>query len=233
VTGAGVVARSTVRALLRRRAAIAMLVAMPLAFYLSRHDAVGQSIRSLVFGISWAASTVAFFAAIAAQEVEPRLGLAGWPRRVLVGGRLAGLLAIGGIISAGFFLLVAVDRDVYSLGAVAVDFAVTMLVAVAFGTALGSVVRRELEGALVIFFLAGLQATVNPYAAAAKLLPFWSSREIATVSVDGPATASVGAGLLHALLVITLCAAVVLASPDARSHRPAPLAGDLTGNGSL
>jgi energy-coupling factor transporter ATP-binding protein EcfA2 len=153
---------------------------------------------------------------------EPRLGLAGWPRRVLVGGRLAGLLAIGGIISAGFFLLVAVDRDVYSLGTVAVDFAVTMLVAVAFGTALGSVVRRELEGALVIFFVAGLQATVNPYAAASKLLPFWSSREIATVSVDGPATASVSAGLLHALLVIALCAAVILTSLDARSQRPAP-----------
>jgi hypothetical protein len=219
--GAGMVARCTVRALLRRRAAIAMLVAMPLVFYLSRHGAVGQSIRSLVFGISWAASTVAFFAAIAAHEVEPRLGLAGWPRRVLVGGRLGGLLAVAGLLSAGFFLLVAVDRDVYSLGAVAVDFAVTMLVAVAFGTALGSVVRREMEGALVIFFVAGLQATVNPYDAVAKLLPFWSSREIATVSVDGPGAASVGAGLLHAVLVIGLCAAAV-ASRDARSHRPAP-----------
>lgn len=97
-----------------------------------------------------------------------------------------------------------------------------MLVAVAFGTALGSVVRREMEGALVIFFVAGLQATVNPYDAAAKLLPFWSSREIATVSVDGPGAASVTAGLLHALLVIGLCAAAVLAARDARSHRPAP-----------
>lgn len=222
MNGAGVVALSTMRALLRRRAAIAMLVAMPLVFYLSRHDAVGQSVRSLVFGISWAASTVAFFAAIAAREIEPRLGLAGWPRRVLVGGRLAGLLTIGGLISAGFFLLVAVDRDVYSLGAVAVDFAVTMVVAVAFGTALGSVVRREMEGALVIFFVAGLQATVDPAAVAAKLLPFWSSREIATVSVDGPDMASLSAGLLHALLVITLCAAVVLAFPGARSPRPAP-----------
>ena len=220
MNGAGVVARSTVRALLRRRAAIAMLVAMPLVFYLSRHDAVGQSIRSLVFGISWAASTVAFFAAVAAQEVEPRLGLAGWPGRVLVGGRLAGLLAVGGAISAGFFVLVAVDRDVASLGAVAVDFAVTMVVAVAFGTALGSVVHRELEGALAIFFVAGLQATVNPYAGAAKLLPFWSSREIATVSVDGPRAASLSAGLLHAAVVIILCAGVVAA---ARISRPAPL----------
>lgn len=220
MNGAGVVARATVRALLRRRAAVAMLVAMPLVFYLARHDAVGQSIRSLVFGISWAAATVAFFAAVAAQEVEPRLGLAGWPDRVLVGGRLAGLLAIGGAISAGFFVLVALDRDVHSLGAVGLDFAVTMVVAVAFGTALGSVVSRELEGALAIFFVAGLQATVNPYDAAAKLLPFWSSREIATVSVDGPALASIGAGLLHAAVVIALCAGVVVAT---RSTRPAPV----------
>lgn len=206
------VATMTVRSLLRRRAAVVVLVAMPLAFYLARHDATGQSIRSLVFGISWAMSTVAFFAAVAAREVEPRLGLAGWSRRVLVSGRLGGLLVIGGAISAGFFLLVAVDREVHSLGVVALDFAVTMLVAVAFGTAVGGVVHRELEGALVIFFVAGLQATVTPYAAVAKLLPFWSSRELATVSVDGPETASTAAGVLHALVVLALCSVVVLAS---------------------
>lgn len=68
-----------------------------------------------------------------------------------------------------------------------------------------------MEGALAIFFVAGLQATVSLYAAAAKLLPFWSPRELATVSVDGPETASMSAGLLHALLVIALCAGVVVA----------------------
>lgn len=85
------------------------------------------------------------------------------------------------------------------------------IVAVAFGTAVGAVVRRELEGALVIFFVAGLQATLNPYGAAAKLLPFWSSREIATVSVDGPATASLAGGLLDPGVVVALCAAIFLA----------------------
>ena len=219
----GVVATTTVRALLRRRAAIVMLVAMPLVFYVARHDATGQSIRSLVFGISWAMSTVAFFAAIAAREVEPRLGVAGWPDSVVVGGRLAGLLALGAAISAGFFLLVAIDRDVDSLGVVALDFAVTMVVAVAFGTALGGAVHRELEGALAIFFVAGLQSTVDPGAAAAKVLPFWSSRELATVAVDGPDAASTVAGLLHAAAVLALCAVVVAgAGRAARPTRRAP-----------
>jgi hypothetical protein len=214
----------TVRALLRRRAAVVMLVAMPLVFYVARHDAVGQSIRSLVFGISWAMSTVAFFAAVAAREVEPRLALAGWPRLTLVGGRLAGLLALGAAISTGFFVLVAIDRDVNSLAVVGLDFAVTMLVAVAFGTALGRAVERELEGALAIFFVAGLQATVNPYDAVAKFLPFWSSRELATVSVDGPAAASIANGILHAVAVTVLCAVVVAAGERrARITRPAPL----------
>jgi uncharacterized membrane protein len=207
---AAVVSEMTVRALLRRRTAVAILVAMPLAFYLSRRSATGQSVRSLIFGISWAMSTVAFFAAVAAQEVEPRLRLAGWGRAVLVGGRLLGLLTVGGAIGTAFFLLVALDRDVHSLGVVALDFAVTALTAVAFGTALGAVVQRELEGALVIFFVAGLQATVNPYDAVAKLLPFWSSRELGTVAVDGPAHASLTAALLHASVVVVLCVVVVV-----------------------
>jgi uncharacterized membrane protein len=212
----GVVASTTVRSLLRRRTAIVILVAMPLVFYLARHDAIGQSVRSLVFGISWAMSTVAFFAAVAAHDVEPRLELAGARRSALLAGRLTGLLAVGAAISLAFFLLVAADRDVNSLGVVGLDFAVTAVVAVAFGTALGAVVGRELEGALVIFFVAGLQATVNPFTTAAKFLPFWSSRELATVSVDGAEAASLAGGLVHAAVVVGLCAAIFLAG--SRGH---------------
>lgn len=204
-----VVARMTLLDLLRRRAAVAILVALPLAFYLVRHDAPGQSIRSLVFGISWAMSTVAFFAALSAGEVEPRLVLAGWRRTTLVGGRLLGLLVLGAALGTTYFVLVTLDRPVVAPGYLAADFIATSVVAVAIGTALGAVVHRELEGALVIFFIAGLQAVVNPFDDAAKLLPLWSSRELATVAIDGPRAASAVDGSLHALAVVLLCAAIV------------------------
>ncbi len=214
-----VVARMTLLDLLRRRAAVAILVALPLAFYLVRHDAPGQSIRSLVFGISWAMSTVAFFAALSAHEVEPRLLLSGWSRRVLIGGRLLGLLGLGAVLSAAYVVLVALDRPVAAPGYLVADFVVTSMVAVAIGTALGSVVHRELEGALVIFFIAGLQAVVNPLDRTAKMLPLWSSRELATAAVDGPNAASAVDGALHALVVVALCAAVVAIAERRRGAR--------------
>lgn len=212
-----VVGRMTLRALLRRRGAMAILLALPLVLYASRRDATGQSVRALMFGLSWAISTVAFFAAVSAHELEPRLRLAGWRDRVLIAGRLGGLLVLGAALTSAFLLVVALDRTVHSLWMIEVDFVVTSVVAVAFGTALGAAVRRELEGSLVIFFVAGLQAVVHPYGRLAKFLPFWSSREIAPLGVDGPDTASLGGALLHASAVVALCALVLLlATPRGR-----------------
>lgn len=220
-----VLAGATLRTILRRRVALAILVALPLALYLARHDAVGGSIRALVFGLSWAASTMAFFAGISAAEVEPRLQLAGWRRRRLVGGRLLGLLALAGSLTLVFFVLVAVDRDVDSIGLVALDFAVTTLTAMAVGTAVGALLTRELEGTLALFFLAGLQAVVNPSDAWAKALPFWSSREIGTVAIDGPDAASLGSGIAHAAVVVAIATAVaLLATERPRPRRPMAMA---------
>ncbi|MEM8924844.1 MAG: hypothetical protein AAGD35_15175 [Actinomycetota bacterium] len=202
-------ARTTMQAALRRRLAVGILVVMPVAFYLVTHDTVGRSVRSLVFGISWAVSTVAFFATIAARDIEPRLALAGWRRIDLIIGRLIGLgIAVLGLTLA-FGTLVGLDQDVRSVSAVFVDFAVTGAVAVAVGTTVGSVISREMEGTLVLFFLAGLQAIANPFDAWSRALPFWSSRELGTWAVDGPAVGSLTDGLLHAAATIIVCSGVV------------------------
>jgi len=95
----------TMRAVLRRRLTVGILVAIPVAFYFVSHDMVGRSVRSLTFGMSWAVSTVAFFAASAARDLEPRLVLAGWRRSTLVVGRLVGLLALVGGLTALFGVL--------------------------------------------------------------------------------------------------------------------------------
>jgi hypothetical protein len=208
----------TLRALVRRRLTIAILVALPLALYLASHDRVGRSVRALVFGISWAVSTVAYFATTAARELEPRLRLAGRPAPLLAAARIAALVLGALALVAGFLAIVAADQPLRDPAAVALDFAVTATVAVAFGTAVGRVFSRELEGTLVLFFFAGLQAVADPFDAWTRLLPFWSSRELGTYAVDGPAQGSLGRGLAHAATVIVLCAACVAIAD--RHRRP-------------
>ena len=66
-------ATMALRALLRRRLALLVLLLFPLVLYGAAYDALGRSVRALVFGISWAMSTVAFFATISAREIDPRL----------------------------------------------------------------------------------------------------------------------------------------------------------------
>jgi hypothetical protein len=224
-------AEATLRAVSRRRLAVGILIAMPLAFYVVSHDAVGRSVRSLAFGVSWAVSTVAFFATVAARDIEPRLTLAGWRRSDLLLGRLTGLSGAILALTVVFGTIVGVDQDVRSVWAVYVSFAVTGAVAVAVGTAVGTLVGKEMEGTLILFFLAGLQAIANPFDAWSRALPFWSSRELGTWAVDGPAVGSLQEGLVHALITIAACGLVVgLASAadrgDARRReRRSPLPG--------
>ncbi len=202
-------AEMTLRAILRRRLTLGILILMPVVFYFVSDDRVGRAVRSLVFGLSWALSTVAFFAAISARELEPRLALAGWPPWRLLLGRILGLAILAAGLIMAFGMLVAVDQDVANLAGVLLDFAVTCVVAIALGTAVGALLSKELEGTLILFFLAGLQAIVNPFDTYSRALPFWSSRELGTYAVDGPAQGSLSEGMIHAAIVIVACAVVL------------------------
>jgi hypothetical protein len=200
-------ATTTLRAVVRRRLTVGLLVAMPITFYLATHDSVGRSVRALAFGISWAVSTVAFFATVSARSVDPRLKLAGWRGHDLLLGRVVGLGSAVLALTAAYATLVALDQPLRSVGAVIVTFGTTGIVAVAVGTVVGVLIAHEMEGTLVLFFLAGLQAIADPFDAWSRALPFWSSRELGTWAIDGPDIGSLPGGITHALVVITVCAA--------------------------
>ena len=192
----------TVRGIARRRASLALLLALPLLFYLVRHELPGQSVRFLALGLAWAASTLALFAALAARESEPRLRLNGWSWLALA------YLALG-----------AVDRQVDRTLAVGLMLAVTACIGVVTGTALGAAVKRELEGALALFIIAGLQFMADPPTLLAHLLPFWSTRELGTWAIDGPDAASLGAAFTHAGATLALGAALTVALTARRRPR--------------
>jgi hypothetical protein len=210
----------TLRGLLRRRASLALLVALPLAFYLARHSQPWQAVRFLGVGLAWAVSTVALFASLSARETEPRLRTGGWSWRDLVAGRVASIALLALLLTGGYVVLLALDDPIGTTGSLALALVATALTGVAAGSALGALAPRELEGALLLFLVAGMQVVVDPAGTVAKLLPFWSTRELTTRAVEGSAsTASLGAALAHAGATVAVCALVTAVASRRRIGR--------------
>ncbi|SEG89070.1 hypothetical protein SAMN04489712_12314 [Thermomonospora echinospora] len=216
------VADMTLREILRRRAVLVIIAMMPLAFYLSRRgDHLGQSIRFVCLGLGWALSTAALFTGGAARGLEPRLRLSGYRAHQLYLGRLVALWAAGGLLSAPYFLLILVDQDGVSHGAIALIMVLTVAVAAPFGLALSALLPRELEGTLLLLTVVGLQMIMDPADASSRLLPFWFSREIATYAVDHTDTSYLARGLVHgAVCALVLTALVALLSATRLRRRP-------------
>lgn len=221
----GTVARMALREISRRRGVLALMIVLPLSFYLVKRDLAGQSIRFLALGIGWATSTLSLFGACSARPVEQRLRLTGMGTWRLVGGRLIAV-QLCGVGLAGFYLAVVVaDQHVARPWAIGVLLVTTALVAATVGAALGAMVSRELEGALALLTLVATQMLADPEQLIARLLPFWSTRELATYAVDDAGTSYLVAGLVHAAGTFALAlglAAVVMAVRLRVVRWPAP-----------
>ncbi|MER6135622.1 hypothetical protein [Streptomyces sp. NPDC001815] len=209
-------AEMTLRELLRRRGVLGLLLLVPLVFYLGRHDQPGQAIRFASLGVGFAVSTAALFSAVGGREIEPRLTLSGFRPRHLYLGRMLALLTAGLLISALYAVVVIVDQDVANPQAVALELALTSLVAVPLGLLLGLAVPRDLEGTLLLISVIGAQMVIDPAKDVSKVLPFWSTREIITYAVDGAGSGSLVSGATHAVVVTVL---LVLASGGVMSVR--------------
>jgi hypothetical protein len=102
---------------------------------------------------------------------------------------------------------------------------VTAAVAAPFGSLIAAVLPRELEGALALLSVSAVQMLADPTGLVAKLLPFWSAREIGDYVVDGAGADYFWRGLLHAALVWLVCGAGTLALFARRlrlAHYPEP-----------
>ncbi|MEU7840454.1 hypothetical protein AB0B39_05710 [Micromonospora sp. NPDC049114] len=214
------VAEMTLRELLRRRGVLLLLLLMPLTFYLIRRDAyLGQSVRSLLLGVGWAVSTAALFATTAARELEPRLRLAGYRPHHLYLGRMLGLWTVGLVISVPFFLLPMLDGADLRYGGLAAALLCSVGVAAPFGMLIGALLPRELEGTLLLLTVVTVQMLIDPAGSGAKLTPFWSSREIATWSVDHTDGGYLARGVVHGIVVTALLALGVASVATVRLRR--------------
>lgn len=204
IRATGAVARAAGREVLRRRGVVVLLVLLPLSFYLVRRDLQGQSIRMLALGLGWAVSTLALFTGTAARSVDLRLRLTGLPTGALVAGRMMAMTSCGLILAAGYGLLIALDQDVRRYWAVCLLLVTTVLLAAPLGAVVATFVPRDLEGALALLTVLATQMLADPAGRIAKMLPFWSTRELGTYAIDGTDGGYLVRGLAHFAVTGTL-----------------------------
>lgn len=199
------VAAVSLRELGRRRVALGLVVALPLAFYLVRVDTQGQAIRFLGLGVGWAIATLSLFAHVNARQLDQRLGVIGASPTALFLGRQLALVATGLTVAGGYFALIAVTQDVARLWAVGLLLATTAILAAPLGAVVSLLVPRELEGALLLLTIMAMQMLADPAGTVAKVLPLWSAREIGTYAVDASGADFLRRGLLHFAVTLTVC----------------------------
>jgi hypothetical protein len=217
------VASTSLRELARRRVALLLVLLLPCVFYWARVDVSWQAIRFLAIGVGWAVATLALFSHVGARSLDRRLGVVGASPTALFFGRQLALLAVGVVMAAAYFVLVAATQDdLPRLSAVLLLLVTTVLISAPLGALVSLVITRELEGALALLSVMALQLLSDPDGSAAKLLPLWSTRELSAYAIQASGADSLPTGLLHFALTFVLCVAAAWTASTLRL-RPVPL----------
>jgi hypothetical protein len=205
-----VTAKMTGLELARRRIAMGLLTALPLAFY---GGSVSRGSGAVITGgvaMAFSIAGASIFVALTARPVDPRLILAGYHPTELLLGRLL-LLELFGVAVAGLFSVVMVfGSDPAHPWALAGGVGLVALTSVPFGLAVGSVSPHELEGVLVLIGVVGVQLTLFSTQLAAKFLPFWGGQRLLDHSVNPVAAgAAVPANVAYAAALFAIAAYVM------------------------
>jgi hypothetical protein len=209
------------RDLLRRHAALLLLVALPLAFYLSSGRTGRTAVSAGGVGMAFAIAGATFFSTLSSAEVDERLVLGGYRPIELLLGRLLFLGPLGLIIAAGFTLLMTAFSHPERPWVVLLGVAVVALQSIPLGLAVGAGVADELEGTLVIIGVVGIQMAADPGSTVAKVLPFHQPQAVIFAGVDGH-----GAVLLpllwtalYGVALLTLARVFLGSRLDVAAHR--------------
>ena len=168
------------RDLMRRHVALALLVALPLAFYLSLLGEPDDPFTLVAAGIGmgWSTAGAALFSVLAARHSDPRLVLAGYRPGELLLGRLVLLEALAlALLVVVAALVVAASRPPHT-GSLLAGLALCAWIGVPLGLAAAALLPRELEGTLAIVGVVGIDMSVPPTAAAAPALPFYGASDL-------------------------------------------------------
>ena len=209
----------------RRRVAVGLLVALPLAFYFSLLSEPEDPFLFVAGGIgmAWSVAGAALFSMLAARHIDPRLVLSGYRPQELLLGRLLLLEAFAVVLLAGFTALIEILSPAKDVGALVVGLALASVIGVAVGLAAAAVVPRELEGTLAIVGVVGVNMSVPPDAGLASALPFYGAADFLHRAAG--ASEAGGAAVAHALAYAAalLGIAIVFWARRVRVRRGEPL----------
>lgn len=203
------VASISLREMSRRRTALLFVFLLPLVFYLVRIDVHWQAIRFLAIGVGWAVATLSLFSHVGSRRLDQRLSVIGASPTALFFGRQLALMAVGVVVAAVYFCLVALTQDdLPRPGGIALLLVTTVVISVPLGALVSLAISRELEGALALLSIMALQLLVDPDGAMTKLLPLWSTRELSAYAIQEDSGNSLQAGLLHFMVTVSVCVVV-------------------------
>ena len=205
-----VIAKLTGVELSRRRVALGLLTALPLAFYGSSVSRGSGAVLTGGVAMAFSVAGASIFVALTARPVDARLILAGYRPSELLLGRLL-LLELFGIAVTGIFSVVMVfGSSPEHPWALASGVALVALTSVPFGLAVGALSPHELEGVLVLIGVVGVQLTLYSTDLMAKLLPFWGGQRLLDHAVNPVATgAAAPVGILYAAALFALATYVM------------------------
>lgn len=201
------IAEMQARDLSRRRLAVVMLAALPLALYLSIPPGEGWELVPGVVGLSWSVGGVALFSALGWREVDPRLSLAGYGASAQLLGRLAPLVLLGLLLGGLMTLLVLVRSGPPDGTALVLAVLTTVLVGAPLGLAIGALFARELEGMLALIAVGGIAMSVPPELTGAPALPLWGPMRLVVTAYEADGASAVGP-LLHAAITVVVLGSV-------------------------
>jgi hypothetical protein len=174
----GIMAEMHGRDLMRRHAALGLLVALPLCFYLASMGSGSRAVVAGGVGMAFSVSGATLFSLLSSEEVDQRLVLGGYRPLDLLLGRLGFLAPLGLAIAGLFSVLMLTVSHPYRPWLAWLGVSAVAVQAIPFGLAVGAVVPKELEGTLVLIGVVGMQLAVEPDNAVAKVLPFYGPQQL-------------------------------------------------------
>ncbi len=208
------------RDLLRRHAALGLLVALPLCFYLASVGSGDEAIVNGGVGLAFAVSGATLFSILSSSEVDQRLVLGGYRPHELLLGRLAFLGPMGLALATAFSVLMTTVSEPTRPWLTFVGVAAVALLSIPFGLAVGAAVPRELEGTLVLIGVVGMQLATDPTSLASRLLPFHGPQELIRSSLvaHGPVVWPLVQTVLYAIFLFVLARVLVARRVEVVRH---------------
>ena len=168
----------------RRPVDLALLVVVPVIFVALSSSAIADFARALGIGseadslgsvtASWAAAFLAgvagFFLVHDSHEADRRLSLAGMSPSVITLSRLSTGLLLALIASAASLLALAVQADLVDPLRAILGTLMSATIYLAIGVAVGTLVRSEINGSLVVVFIWMLDVFLGPAMAGGEMV---------------------------------------------------------------